>query len=170
MQPETFKGIKILLTRGHELHTLTEDSYFFFSQKYGSADSEAEKRKESVSGLDDPHLTGAVACWAKCHQSNRWSVWTFYSVFSGSERPVKSYIRALASSFVLVGALGLVGCSPDNETEAGKSVGQVKDFGPTNPDAKKAEVLPPPKTQKEFFDRAPNPKDQAPTSTPTPKK
>ncbi len=81
---------------------------------------------------------------------------------------MKSYIRGLAGAFVVVGMLGVVGCGADNESDAAKVAGEKQDAGPVNPDAKKVNIPPQPKTQEEFFKNMPNPKDQAPTSTPSP--
>jgi len=83
---------------------------------------------------------------------------------------VNSYIRGLTGALVLAGMLGTVGCGPDNEGDAAKVAADKKDPGPVNPNAIKKDIPPQPKTQEEFFKNAPNPKDQAPTSTPTPKK
>jgi hypothetical protein len=82
--------------------------------------------------------------------------------FSGSERHVKSYICGLASTLALMGVLGTVGCSPDNETEANKASSVAKDPGPTNPDAIKVPDKPQPKSQKEFFQNQPDPRAQNP--------
>jgi hypothetical protein len=82
---------------------------------------------------------------------------------------VKSYIRVLASTFALVGILGTVGCSPDNESEASKAAAGVKDPGPANPDAIKVPDKPQPKSQKEFFQNQPDPRAQNPQGAPAKK-
>jgi len=82
---------------------------------------------------------------------------------------VKSYIRGLASTLALLGVLGTVGCSPDNETDASKATATAKDPGPTNPDAVTVPVKPQPKSQKEFFQNQPDPRAQSPTGAPAKK-
>jgi len=51
-----------------------------------------------------------------------------------------------------LGMLGVVGCGPDNETEADKLAKTAGDPGAVNPKAK-GDALPAPKTQEEHFKR-----------------
>ncbi len=67
-----------------------------------------------------------------------------------------------------LGFIGLSGCSEDNETEAQKLSKNMGDPGKPSETAKPAlpTNLPPPRSQKEFMERQPDPGKQMGTSYP----
>ena len=102
-------------------------------------------------GLDDLQLAGRLVARRIRARATDCERVHHHSIFSGSERPVKSYIRGLAGAFVVAGMLGVMGCGPDNESDASKVSAEKKDPGPVNPNAIKKDIPPQPKTQEEFF-------------------
>jgi len=74
---------------------------------------------------------------------------------------VNSLKRGLVVVLFSLGLLGVSGCSADNETEAAKL---SKDMGDPGKPSEKATAalptLPPPKSQKEFFERQVDPAKQ----------
>jgi hypothetical protein len=66
---------------------------------------------------------------------------------------VKWFMRGLSVPLLCVGLLGVLGCGPDNETEANRLAKSIGD--PGKPDAKgvPTKLQPAPTTQEEFFKR-----------------
>ncbi len=72
---------------------------------------------------------------------------------------MNSLRRGMVVVLFSLGLLGVSGCSTDNETEASKLSKNVGD--PGKPSEKVAPSnLPPPRTQKEYFDRSVDPGKQ----------
>ncbi len=63
------------------------------------------------------------------------------------------FMRGLSASLLCVSMLGVLGCGPDNETEANRLAKTIGD--PGKPDAKgvPAAIEPPPKSQAEQYER-----------------
>jgi len=76
--------------------------------------------------------------------------------------------RGMVAGLLSLGLLGVSGCSTDNETEATKLSKNMGDPGKRSETEKKVEQtnLPPPKSQKEYYDRRSDPKKQMGTNYP----
>jgi len=84
---------------------------------------------------------------------------------------VNSLTRGLVVALFSLGLLGISGCSADNESEATKLSKEMGDPGKANEKATTAlPVLPPAKTQKEFFERQVDPMKQMGATYPQSKK
>lgn len=74
---------------------------------------------------------------------------------------MNSLTRGLVAALFSLCLLGISGCSADNESDATKLSKDMGDPGKPNEKATAAlPTLPPPKTQKEFFDRQVDPAKQ----------
>lgn len=75
---------------------------------------------------------------------------------------MNSLKRGMVVVLFSLGLLGVSGCSADNENEASKLAKNMGDPGKRNEAEKKVEPanLPPPKSQKEYYDRRSDPGKQ----------
>ncbi|MGO9468339.1 MAG: hypothetical protein ACLQIB_13830 [Isosphaeraceae bacterium] len=65
---------------------------------------------------------------------------------------MKWFMRGLSASLLCVGMLGVLGCGPDNETEANRGTA-IGDPGKPDPKGMPATIEPPPKSQAEAYER-----------------
>jgi len=64
---------------------------------------------------------------------------------------VKWFMRGLSAPLLCVGLLGVLGCGPDNDTEADRLAKSIGDPGKPDPKGLPTTSQPPAKTQEEFF-------------------
>jgi len=66
---------------------------------------------------------------------------------------MKWFIRGLIAPLLCVGMLGVLGCGPDNETEANRLAKTIGDPGKPDPKGVPTAIEPPPKSQAEQYER-----------------